>query len=622
MGVEDVKALREGFASRCERMIEAQRGEPFKKAPIDYDWNDRGNFTRKYAHSVTTFAMQALHLNEQVDVANEALQELCQHYLDNPTDLLEAHSFHWSGALYNRLWAFFGETGSVSQNRLDEKTQALLLDVMWHWAEKASPALDPSTDHIWRFPNSENHHAMGIVTTWGFCDVLRKIPAYSDQRFEDDRSAGEHYDAWTAYFKAYFRVRAGKGQSVEIASKSYNAHTIQMWYNLVDFAEDQDLRHLATCFLDLYWVTWAEEQMDGVRGGGKTRIYQGRASRTASGGGVEEMAQLYLSSCLDGKMSSLAWVTTTSSYRMPEEVMALALEVDKRGEYEVIQRCMGLREPGWERIPNHPVVPFGVNGLRGDFGGFLRYSYCTPDFVVGTLMVEPRPNSDWTGVAAQNRWQGVIFRGDPNAAIVPECLAVDTHLNMNYHANTMNQHWSVQKKGTLITQKLACPEFSIQTGDSRVWISSSGLSDPVEASGWVIVQASGAYAGIYVADGGYVWDDPPEDGAGRWLRCNNDLSPIVIEVSRKESFDGLHAFQTALLSRTPSLEEGVLRYEGLDRDSFVFYSDYGSLPEIDGTSIDLTPDKVYDSPHVQSDWDSGVVTVSYGESKRELNFTI
>ena len=125
-----------------------------------------------------------------------------------------------------------------------------------------------------------------------------------------------------------------------------------------------------------------------------------------------------------------------------------------------------------------------------------------------------------------------------------------------------------------------------------------------------------------MADGGYVWDDPPEDGAGRWLRCNNDLSPIVIEVSRKESFDGLHAFQTALLSRTPSLEEGVLRYEGLDRDSFVFYSDYGSLPEIDGTSIDLTPDKVYDSPHVQSDWDSGVVTVSYGESKRELNFTI
>jgi hypothetical protein len=620
MTVSDAEQLGNGFKDRCWQLIESQRGKPFERAAIDHDWNDRGNFTRKYAHSVTTFAMQAFHLDEQVEVANEALQELCQHYLDNQVDLYEAHSFHWSGALYGRLWQFFADGGSVAANRMDSATQEILLEVMWAWSKKASVDLNSDPDQIWRFPNSENHHAMGIVTTWLFCQVLKDHDAYASRTFEDGSVAEEHYDAWSAYLKAYFRARSGKGQSIEIASKSYNAHTIQMWYNVYDFAEDGALCRMAGDYLDLYWATWGEEQFDGIRGGGKTRIYQGPASRTASGGGVQEMAGLYLGNRIEGRISAMDWVAATSEYRMPIEVMRIALDVEGRGSYEVTQRAMGLREEGWERIPQPPVIPFGVSGLRSDFGGFLRYSYCTPDFVIGTLMCEARPNADWSGGAAQNRWQGIIFRGHPDAAIVPECLAVDTHLNLQNHSNTMNQHWSVQRKSTLITQKLACPEFSYQTGASRVWFSGQGLSDPVEHDGWVFVEADGAYAGVRVADGGCSWDSPEDSTNGRWLKCETDRSPIIFEVVSKSDYADLGSFQSAVSGRPFTVSNDILRYEALSGDSFTFYADYSRPPEINGEAINYAPPNVYDSPFVQSKWDSGVVTISYGGSKRVLDF--
>jgi len=611
--------MTDDFGTRCKGLIEAQRGKPFQKGEIDYDWNERGNFTRKYAHSVTAYAMQALHLDEGVADANAELRDLCQHYLDHETDLYEAHSFHWSGALYNRLWAFFGPTGSAAAGRLEGETQALMRQMMFAWSKKASPVLDPSTDHIGRFSNSENHHAMGIVTTWGFCGVLKDDDEHKDRTFDDGRTAAEHYAAWNAYLKAYFRSRAGKGQSVEIASKSYNAHTIQMWYNAYDFAEDEDLKRVAGQYLDLYWATWAEEQIDGVRGGGKTRIYQGPASLTAAGGAVEEMAGLYLGTRDDEKMGTTDWIVCTSGYDWPELVYQLARDVEGRGAYEVVQRCLGLQEPGWERVPDPPVIPFGINGLREDFGGFLRYSYCTPDFVMGTLMCEARPHSDWTGVAAQNRWQGVMFRGHPDAAIVPECTAVDTHLNLNNHQNTMNQHWSVQRKGSLITQKLKNPDYSTQTGDSKVWISAKGLSDPIEKDGWIFVASEGAYAAVHVV-AGYKLEDSGE--GGWWGVCEQDLSPIVIEVGRQSDHVSQEAFQSAVGATEVSFDDHVLNYVGLSGDRFTFHADYSALPSINGETINLAPNRVYDSPFVQSQWDSGVVEIAFGGESQTVDFNV
>lgn len=603
------------FERRREAWVQTQSGLPFEKGAIDWDFEGRGNRTRKFCNSVTNFALQACWLNEQLDLANAALQDLCHHYLEHPHDLHESHSFHWSGAIYSRLWAFFGPGGSVAPDRLDPVTQRLMIDVMWAWASVVSPALSPDTTHLWRVPNTENHHAMGAVTAWSFSAFLRDLPSTQSRTYTDGQTPGDHYLAWSDYLKAYFRARAGKGQCVEIACNVYNGPTLHGWYNVYDFAEDPRLKQAARSFLDLYWASWAEDQIEGVRGGGKTRIYKSK-SREGESGGLAKMANMYFADRSGGRFSIGEWVVATSDYRPPDLVFDLAGDLEGRGSYEVIQRCVGLADPDWRREPDPPVLPFGVTSFREDFGGILRYSYCTPDFAVGTLMLEARPPEDWSGSARQNRWQGVIFRGHRDARIVPECGVPDR--TSNPRGDTYNAHWSVQKEGALVVQMLE-PGLSRETEDSRVWISRAGLTDPVEMEGWVFVESAGAYAGVRVVDGGYTWDD---EETGRWLTCSNNQSPAILEVARKVDFADAADFRRAVLSRSLVWEGRVLDYETVAGHTLRLYADYSRLPEIDGETVNLAPSKVYDSPHVSSEWDSGRVTLRYGGRERELDFRL
>ena len=127
--------------------------------------------------------------------------------------------------------------------------------------------------------------------------------------------------------------------------------------------------------------------------------------------------------------------------------------------------------------------------MRTDGGGILRYSYCDPAFIIGTPMTEARPLSDWVAISAQNRWQGVIFAGEHDARIVPIVRPKDNRV-------AMNAQWSVQSKGSLITQKLKHHKGG---AEMIVWMSEEGLSTPVEEDGVVFVEAEGAYAAIRVA---------------------------------------------------------------------------------------------------------------------------
>jgi hypothetical protein len=55
-------------------------------------------------------------------------------------------------------------------------------------------------------------------------------------------------------------------------------------------------------------------------------------------------------------------------------------------------------------------------------------------------------------------------------------------------------------------------------------------------------------------------------------------------------------------------------------DELTMYCDQLRLPEINNSPIDLAPKLVFDSPFVQSKWNSGVVTITYGQDKKVLNF--
>lgn len=591
------------FGHRVDAMFRAEAGKPLiraeKQPPLA---PGRGNYVRHYSFSICEFAARCFYLNERIDEANEALIENAQHYLDNPKDINDRDSFHWHAEMLLRFIEQYGRKGEIAARRLHETAEEHILTALWEYARTHSKLADADTAKTWHIHESENHHVQIFTTVWHVAKLARDHATYGGSHYADRSRPQNHAAAWTAYIKAYCTERAKKGLFVEMQNDGYNGILLKGLYNVYDFADDDALKRQVEHLLDLYWAYWAQEQIDGIQGGGRARIYQGGGDIAPGHRQVQSLAWLYFGIGNPPKLSSPILSAATSHYRPPDVVTDIALDIAGRGVYEIHQRPLGLVQPGYFKPPDYR--------MRTDTGGIHRYAYCAPEFILGTAMVEARPFEDWAMISSQNRWHGAIFAGHPHARIVPQCEAEDGQV-------TFNQQWSVQQKGALICQKLKTHR---KCGKMRVWVSGTGLGKPVESEEWVFVEAEGAYAALRPAFGGYTWQaqaKPP----GHWLMLNDEWAPVILEVARKTDWADFDAFQKAIKTKPLTLSGNALHRESLCGDRFAFYTDQSRPPEINGTPVNYTPKKAFESPFLNADWNAGVVTIQKGNRKKVLNFT-
>lgn len=609
---KEIEKIQHEALNRRQDFFRRQAGTPLKRSPIDKDWNNRGDFTRNYNQSIVMFAMKSLYLNERVEEANAALREMCQYHLDRPQTFLDIHSFPWICNPLVRLAKFFGPRGSKSAGRMDDVTYQIVLKTMWEWVRQKSTLqqTDVAMNKTWWLQDSENHHFHIIATCWAFSMMLKDEPAYRDRLFNDGHTAAEHYKSWIPYLCEYLRQRACKGMLIEIDSPSYDALIPNEVYSLYDFSDDSLLKRRASQFLDLYWALWAEHQIDSVPGGGKTRCTADHALR---GGGATSAIAWYAFGA--GKeqaiqASLLPFITTT--WKMPDIVIDLALDVEGRGSYEIRQRRMGLAEPGYSEPPNYR--------LRTDFGGILRYGWCTPDFIMGSLLTEARPREDWTAISAQNRWSGVIFRGARDARVFASTSNTkkpSKTLPNDRNESIYNGQWVVQAHGTQISQKLKDSKDADQWG---VYFSNEGLSKPEREGRWIFAEGERAYVAVCVTQGDFAFHEKSRPSLGRWIQCADDFAPVIIEVISKTPGSSFAAFRRQVLAQSIETKDGILSYTGLGGDRFKFHTDQSQPPQINGQVVDYAPARVFDSPFIQSDWNSGVITVQKDSRKYVLNF--
>lgn len=598
-------AIRDGFEARRDELIGLQAGQPFKPARKNEPLSaGRPPYVRGYAWSVTDFAMRTFLLDEPPAAANQALLEMCRYFAAEREVRNDYDNFYWSMDVVCRMVEFYGREGSRKAGVLAGETEDAALEMMWLWAKEHSRLEDAefAQSRTWRVTGSENHHLQRFTTAWHFARLLARDARYRDRPYDDGARAAQHCAAWTSYAKEYFLERARKSLFVEIANDAYNTESLKGIHNLHDFADDAELRRRAGLFLDLYWATWAEEQLGGVRGGGKTRIYPTVFSTLGLSGNIARLAWFYFGLGRATPVRQADYTMLTSAWRPPLVVIDLALDPAGRGDYEIRQWPLGLAEPGYSHPPEYR--------LRTDYGGILRYSSCTPEYILGTLMFEARPLEDWTDISSQNRWQGLIFASHPDARIFPQFRAETRN-------RAYNQYWSACRKGALITQKL---RTSKGAAESRVWIAQSGLSEPTERSGWVFVEAQGAYAAVRPAQGDYQWAPEQANRRGQWLVPAEPWTPIIIQVATARDVGSYEDFQNQVMRTPLRVEKGILEYQSLAGDKFAFFSDYSRPPQVNGEAIDYRAQKSFDSPFIQSERDSGVVTVRKDQRSLVLDF--
>jgi hypothetical protein len=597
----DLESRLAGFQTRQTDALSRQITNTFP-GPTDPAPNNT------YAWNRLNFALAALYLNTNLEAANQAVIEAGEVFLAaDPTSYAGAeHGLHWHGNLWVRIHELFAADSRYFPGRLTPVAEQTIRALLWEWASRVGHAktADLATWNSWKIWESENHSAMHDATAWGAATILRRFEPYRSLPYSDGSSAADNAVAWSNFLITYLRERGQRGMTVEYRSNTYSKYTLQGIYNFYDLAENPNLRYLAGAFLDLWWADAAQESIDGIAGGAGARMARPddlRGERHA----VPQMIWYYTGQGQTRNIHPGLMCLITSQYRLPLVVTDLALDVAGRGSFEAWSRRPGLNRPGYE-------AQFSSNRtyiLDPDNGGILRYTYVTPDFVLGTHLFPKLPNERWSGISRQNRWHGAVLKGHPDALIVPQVVATTDNLR------GQNEQWSIQHKGTLITQKCST---GVNLAGMRVYFPDEAILAREEANGWIFARNTHAYAAVRPARGGYQWVD------GNWIQLADQYSPVIIEVVRAQDFVSFDEFRAAITAQpiviNASLGEDALFYQSLREGSaFTFFIEPTTTrpPLLNGQPIDIAPAFTYNSPFVSGAWPT--VAVDFGADYTSSN---
>lgn len=600
------------------------------------------------------FALSSLWLNERVDEGNDRLRQWFQtgHRSEQPLEtLLERAEEYpdelaralggvkWSARTWLRIYYLFSDRSLFFPGRLASDVEEKLEALCWAYGRDQSTLERADPKYIWAIQGSENHDMMDLSNAFLALQAVRDHPRYRERELRDGGTAREHAAAWVDYYRLYARERAAYGLFVEISSPIYGKHFLGELFNMHDFGEDPVLRRSIGMLLDVTWADWAVDQLGGVRGGGKTRAYFGHYAERGTSDSWYTMSNFLFERPTEGQLQWAArhgqveFSIATSSYRLPEVVADIALDEKGRGEFEYISRRparMFRPEEMRDRPPLREGTWYHLDPMDSRL---VRYSYCTPAYVLGSLWLDPSlgtefrlaPDLDFSAdenyaaISSQSQWQGVVFPTDPNARVFPQCEGGESQERVNYA-----QHVAVQHKNVLLVQK---HRRAKSAGAMRVYFAPGMKERLVEREGWLYLEEGDAFLAVGIAshDVGaaasvFHWK------GDRWLYLDDEFSPVIFVAGTTGSHGDLEAFIASVQEHRYGFSGNEFSYsftgpEGEGTRLSLFVGKVQGVPWINGAPIDFAPAKVYDSPFLAADFGSPVVTIRKGDRELVHDFT-
>lgn len=554
------------------------------------------NYTGLNRH--ITFAMAAYWMNKQTSEADAGL------VLSRDTGLHSADikDFRKDAYLLARIYLLFSQQSRYFPGRMSSEAEDAILEMLWDYAHVATLEMASPSNVNWT-QGTENHQSRTVVALWTTAQIFKHHPDYQNRTYVDGSLPSQMARAFDDYFKSYAVERVRQGLTVEVASPTYAQASVSPWFNLFDFTDDPELKDAANMLLTLYWADWAIEQIDGVRGGSRHRSYEGSASMRESG--ADRISWYIFGLGREANTHPGVMCAATTAWRPPSMIVELALDIEGRGSYAYASRRPGLMDPSPPSEPPafresnfHPIHPQG--------GSLLRYTWCTPDFVMGMSQVEALPLEDWLKFSAQNRWNGVIFGKHPTARIYGRPIPKGK-------SRVLNGEWGVQNKGVMILQLLSS---AVNAVGEKIWF--DGALKREELNGWVFAEAPGAFAALKVVEGDWSWQAVPRKGD--YLVLNDKFSPVILEVVRKQDFTDMAAFQNEILSNPVKWNGIRLDYTSSHyQTTLTHFADESARPMVDGVPLDFSLKKIYDSPYIQAESPDGPVIIKYKGNKLVYN---
>lgn len=572
----------------------------------------------------------------------------------------------------------FGAEGKSNPGRLYPETEGAILELLWE-KMKYKNDIHLSKLSTWWLIGSENHDIVAKVSSLITSSMFKNHPDFKDRvypnlgkgggenywfhsmygraktpspsgraNYADGKqyTAAQHHAAWVDYFKRFLRDRIKRGFFLENASPNYMAVTLSYLTDLVDLSGDDELSKMAEDFMDIFWADWAQDQIDGVKGGAKTRTPDGNRWKDAT----YNMASFYFGG--EATADALLFSQAFSSYSLKPFHWKMTFNRKNVNDFALIKRIPGEEEGKWPR-------PLGTERtmLVDTQARLLKYSWVTPDYVLGTQM--DHPGAIHSHLSTQGRWQGIIFKGDNGPRVFPVDFKIDQV--GNYATGTKNRvrpsglMRSVQHKNVLIAQQARrfnqinpdwFPAKSMHNLQYGVWFGDN-LDKIVEEKGWIFVQHGDAFLAVKIVIGEYAqgWQiikDAASEGLNseiledsyqwtpdrRYAIAKDNYAGVIFEASTTRQHPNLRTFIDDILDNPITLTKTVvpgfhvLSYKSAKPNSVEIEMNLANseIPFVNHKRINYAPKWMIKSPFIESQYDSGVVEINVDDTQLIYDF--
>ena len=478
--------------------------------------------------------------------------------------------------LWLRMYCLFTNPNDLSSSKLDAGARDMLTDIFARYVEDNNkPDITTQAHRIDDFCRISNVYlALQILKNSGLS--LPQLPA--DTIKTDLARLNE-------FLPEYCRARVAGGLWPAVSSDAKGADLLCCLVNLYDFAQDEPLKKRVSMLLDIIWADWAQDQMNLVRGGARMDTLMPPSSNDM----IKFCAVPFLSPDMnwtDGRKYTIPdhnciYIMATTSWRMPDVVMDMILDAGGRGDFEYQSQLPAAAE-------------LTVSGL------FKRYSYCTNEYVLGGLFIDPAAAQ--TGLPdALNMVQGLTFADGAYASVSCEGGIVQ----------------AIGDKNILIFQH---PQKTPDEPSSKISVSEGVKSLMTERGGWLVFRQSSTWAAIKGlsirrpgAGCGYEWVSDIQ------FTLKEPSSPLVVITGSARTYKNIDAFVTYITEHDWRIKDAVLTYnytndEGKP-DSFTMYLDGSAKPLAGAKPLNFSDLMLYESPFMKSVKGSGVIMLKKDNRK-------
>jgi methionine-rich copper-binding protein CopC len=562
-------------------------------------WAMQRNLTNPYPSTTSpaglaSYALAAFHLGADLVTANDFINQFSTQYPVPDSDTIGFDSYFW----LHLIWRMYHDP--VMNARLTSQARTNIQDMMWSFIRTRSRTSDAVGD-TWVYHDSENHDAMQKSSFLLCAEALKDAPGYGQSMvLADGQTIAQHATAWSGYFQRYFTARAGEGINAEIASPIYAKYSVGVYYNLMDFAESPLLRTLAQRFVTLYWADTASDwTLSGVRGGGEARCYKDNYLRLGSQYSFYSLLYSYGWHATSSTVRTYGLIPATSSYRVPAIITASAID-PARPNYLYSSRRFGR---AGSVVGNDNFITFdsGNSNLRRD-------TWVTPDYTMGTLTLDM--NRAYTQITDQNRAMGVMFASGPNNRVL--VFGEGSSIDDKSYADLTG----VTRANCMVVQR----DQNANNGGSGtlIFVPQALWNARIETSGWFFLQSGNAYCAVRPAGGTYT---ATTAAYGVDISLSNGWAPVIIQMGQASSYADFAAFRSSVIANALSFSNNILNYTSEAGDTFTFYANSKTTPQVNGSTVNLNPAKTYDSPYLSMTHGTDLATVSYpGYENLLLNF--